>query len=83
MTEINQVATFVVMAFRYGGNEHQFPIGSFTSMENAINAAKEHHSYRGSKYYHRIYRFTSDKWDDNIAGPINAMLCIEEKGGAE
>jgi hypothetical protein len=69
---------FVVLAFRYGGYENVFPIGSFTSEDKAKSAAKDHRNYRGGKYSHRIYKFRQDKWDDDIGTAVNFTPCIEE-----
>lgn len=70
---------FVVVAFRYGGNENQFPIGVFPNRYSAEIAAKEHRNYRGGKYSHRIYQFDSiGRWDDDVAQAVNSKPCIEE-----
>lgn len=55
---------YVVLAFRYGGNENTFPIGVFSKIEAAEEAAREHRSYRGGKYDHRVYPFVVDVKDD-------------------
>lgn len=69
---------FVVVAFRYGGNENVFPIGAFSTRDDAEKAAKEHRDYRGWKYDHRIYQFdTLGKWDDDVGHATNRRPCIE------
>jgi hypothetical protein len=68
---------FVVLAFRYGGNENTFPIGVFSSRSAAQDAAKRHREYRGGKYDHRIYAFTTDKLDDDVGLHENNKPCVE------
>jgi hypothetical protein len=68
---------FVVLAFRYGGNENTFPIGAFSSRLIAETAAKEHRNFRGRKYAHRIYKFLPDNWDDDVGHAGNNRPCIE------
>lgn len=70
---------FVVLAFRYGGNENTFPIGVFSSRILAETAAKEHRQFRGGKYDHRIYEFQHGIWDDDIGHTNNSRPCIEAK----
>lgn len=69
---------FVVLAFRYGGLLHTFPIGVFADRGKAEEAAKEHRAYRGGKYSHRIYEFTQDHWDDDVGHCGNKKPCIED-----
>lgn len=81
-SESNDLSTcspcFVVVAFRYGGNENVFPIGAFSTCDDAEKAAKEHRDYRGWKYDHRIYQFdTLGKWDDDVGHSTNLRPCIE------
>jgi hypothetical protein len=47
---------YCVWAYRYGNWEgYNFPVGVFTTYEEALQAAKTHHNFRGGKYDHRIY----------------------------
>ena len=69
---------FSVLAFRWGMDEHIFPIGVFTTYDKAKSAAENHHIYRGSKYNHRIYEFVVDKWDDTVGHRVGNKPCIEE-----
>lgn len=71
---------FIVVAFRYGTTENVFPIGVFTSERKARDAARDHHVYRGGKYSHRIYEFTSDHWDDDVGMNSIEKPCIEDGG---
>lgn len=75
---------FVVLAFRYGGNEDVFPIGVFSNHYEAEVAAREHRNYRGGKYFHRIYQFRSiGKWDDDVGHSANSKPCIEANAQSE
>jgi hypothetical protein len=69
--------SFVVVAFRYGTNENVFPFGAFSTLEAAKRPSNEHRNYRGWKYDHRIYQFSTDKWDDDIGHATNRLPCIE------
>ena len=70
---------FTVCAFRYGGHSNTFPIGVFSSLDEAEKAAKDHRAFRGAKYSHRIYEFDLDKCDDDIGHEANNRPCIEDK----
>jgi hypothetical protein len=72
------IVSFVVIAFRYGGFENTFPIGSFTTLAAAEKAAADHRMFRGGKYEHRIYQFETDKWDDDIGHATNRLPCISQ-----
>jgi hypothetical protein len=70
---------FVVLAFRYGTFSNVFPIGVFTNIDNAYEAARNHRDYRGGKYDHRIYAYVLDKFDDMPGHRSNNQPCIETK----
>lgn len=74
--------SFVVIAFRYGGLENTFPIGSFTTLAAAEKAAADHRMFRGGKYEHRIYQFENDKLDDDIGHATNRLPCINHNPSA-
>ena len=76
------IVSFVVIAFRYGGLEYTFPIGSFTTLAAAEKAAADHRTFRGCKYEHRIYQFETDKWDDYIGHSTNRLPCISHNPSA-
>lgn len=60
------MSVWVVVAYRYGTKENVFAIGAFSSREIAEDAARQHRTYRGGKYSHRICEFTLDRWDDDV-----------------
>lgn len=74
----DQSTFFTVLAYRVGRKAHSFPIGVFTSLEMAERAAKSHKFYRGGKYNHRIFKFITDKWDDDVGHVGIGKPCIEE-----
>ena len=63
---------YIVVAYRYGTNEHVFPIGVFSTRELAKDAAAKHSDYRGGKYKYKIYRVSLDRYEDN-SGPKNFL----------
>lgn len=75
---------YVVLAFRYGTFDNVFPIGVFTTRQQAIAAALEHRQSRGGKYDHRIYTFVEPNyWDAEIGHRVNADRCLEWVPGSE
>jgi hypothetical protein len=72
---------YVVVAFRYGGFSNVFPVGVFSSRDEAVAAADSHRRYRGGKYDHRVYRFLVDEWDDDVGHAGNQQPCIEWEPG--
>ena len=69
---------FLVIAFRHGGNGNVFPIGVFTAYPAALAAAARHYRYRGGKYWHRVYPFRPDVFNDDLGQSVNKTPCIEE-----
>lgn len=52
---------FCVWAYRYSDKkDYNFPVGIFSTYENAEKAAQKHRDYRGGKYDHIIYRMPID-----------------------
>ena len=70
--ELENRERYNVVAYRYGTNEHVFPIGVFSSRELANDAAAKHSDYRGGKYKYKIYRVSLDRYEDN-SGPKNFL----------
>ena len=56
---------YCVWAYRYGQiTSYNYPVGIFETIEEAQKAAKDHRSFRGSKYDHRIYSMPIGKQHD-------------------
>ena len=79
MNPSNSTNLFIVIAFRCGDDTNTFPIGVFQNEDAASEAAAKHRSYRGGKYKHRIYGFTLNQWNDDIAWFVNQLPCIEDR----
>lgn len=67
---------FCVWAYRYGKKEgYNFPVGLFTTYEEAEKAAKDHRMYRGGKYDHLIYKIPVGKeFDAEECKPIRGFI---------
>lgn len=57
---------YLVTAYRFGRMENVFPIGIFSSYEEALTAATNHRHRRGGKYEHRITPWTLGVWSDHL-----------------
>lgn len=68
---------FVVVAYRYGGNENVFPIGVFATRGEAEAAARCHRQKRGGKYSHQVTEFEVGVWHDR--GKARGGEMIEAK----
>lgn len=71
MTEL-----FIVWAYRMGIKEnYNFPVGLFTTLEIAKEAAKSHREYRGGKYGHLIYKLPiGQEFDAEECQPVLDLL---------
>ena len=61
---------YIVMAYRFGGTDNVFPIGVFSTHEEAVAAAKWHHDRRGGKYEHRILPFLLGTPSDRLKSGV-------------
>lgn len=61
---------YIVMAYRFGGTDNVFPIGVFSTHEEAAMAATMHHEKRGGKYEHRIFSFILGTVSDRFKGGV-------------
>jgi hypothetical protein len=53
---MNTTTLYCVWAYRYGNpGGYNFPVGIFTTYEEALQKAKDHKTYRGGKYDHKIF----------------------------
>lgn len=56
MEDLVQTKVYLVIAYRYGITvDYNYPIGIFSTKEKAIKAAKDHRSFRGGKYDHKMF----------------------------
>lgn len=56
MKGLVQTKVYLVIAYRYGVvKDYSYPIGVFTSEDEAISAAKAHRNFRGGKYDHKMF----------------------------
>lgn len=69
---------YIVMAYRFGGTDNVFPIGVFSTHEEAVEAAKWHYDRRGGKYEHRILPFILGSASDKFKGGI-ANFTLEQR----
>lgn len=75
---------YIVLAFRYGTFDNVFPIGVFTTRQQAVAAALEHRQSRGGKYDHRIYTFAEPNYlDAEVGHRVNDSRCLEWVPGFE
>jgi hypothetical protein len=69
---------YIVMAYRFGGTENTFPIGVFSTHEEAVAAAQAHYLRRGGKYEHRILPFVlgvaSDKFKAGAGESLEQVM---------
>jgi len=67
---------YVVWAYRYADtNAYNFPVGTFNTYPEAVDAAHSHRQFRGFKYDHRIYKMPIGKrYDAQDLKPVRGFV---------
>lgn len=59
------MSMFLVMAYRFGDTrDYNYPVGIFSTVEEALKEARFHREYRGGKYDHKIFQLEVGKGYD-------------------